>query len=371
MRIGVPKEIKDNEARVALAPSGAAALVKRGHAVTIEHSAGLGAGFRDADYVASGAELGDAAACWSSALVIKVKEPLPVEHAYFRGQIVFTYFHLAGADPGLTAALLATETTAVAYETVEDTHGRLPLLAPMSAVAGSMAPLVGSYYLAKFNGGRGTLLAELLGARYGKVTIAGDGVVGQHAARVAVGLGAQVVVLGRNHGRAAIERISADITYSFSDEPTLALHLEDSDLFIGATLIHGARTTHLVSAAMVKSMQPGAVIVDVSIDQGGCVATSRPTTHSDPVFVVHGVTHYCVTNMPGAYPRTSTFALTRATLPYIERIADGGLAAVLADAGFAKGINTYSGFVVYRPVAEALGMVPRYRDLASVADRAG
>jgi alanine dehydrogenase len=371
MRIGVPKEIKDNEARVALTPSGTAALVKEGHTVTLEQNAGAGAGFPDADYVAAGAVIGDAAACWSSALVLKVKEPLASEYPYFGGQIVFTYFHLAGADRALTAALLATETTAVAYETVEDTLGRLPLLAPMSAVAGSMAPLVGSYYLAKFNGGRGTLPSELLGMRYGKVTIAGDGVVGQHAARVALGLGAEVVVLGKNLGRAAIERISAEITYAFSDEPTLAVHLKDSDLFIGATLIPGARATHLVSESMVKSMPRGAVIVDVSIDQGGCVATSRPTTHSDPVYVVHGVTHYCVTNMPGAYPRTSTFALTRAPLAYIVRIADHGLAAVLADGGFAKGVNTCKGFVVYRPVAEALDLVSRYRDLADLAGRAG
>ena len=370
MRIGVPKEIKDSENRVALTPSGAAALVKRGHGVTIEQGAGVGAGFRDADYASSGALLGDAADCWSSALVVKVKEPLAAEYAYFSGQIVFTYFHLAGADPALTAALLATDTTAVAYETVEDTFGRLPLLAPMSAVAGSMAPLVGSYYLAKFNGGRGTLLGELLGTPYGKVTIAGDGVVGQHAARVAFGMGANVVVLGKNHGRAAIERISGKIAYAFSDEQTLAMHLSDSDLFIGATLIHGARATHLVSEAMVKTMQPGAVIVDVSIDQGGCVATSRPTTHSDPVFVMHGVTHYCVTNMPGAYPRTSTFALTRATLPYIERLADGGLSALLADPAFAKGVNIHEKNVVYRPVAEALGLMSNYRDLASFAKNA-
>ena len=365
MRIGVPKEIKDNENRVALTPSGAAALVKRGHEVTIERGAGIGAGFRDSEYAASGAVLGAAAACWRSALVVKVKEPLVAEYAYFHGQIVFTYFHLAGADPALTAALLATDTTAVAYETVEDAFGRLPLLAPMSAVAGSMAPLVGNYYLAKFNGGRGTLLSELLGTRYGNVTIVGDGVVGQHAARVAYGLGANVVVLGQNRGRAAIERISAEISYVLSDEQALALHVVDSDLLIGATLIHGARAKHLVSEAMVKTMQAGSVIVDVSIDQGGCVATSRPTTHSDPVFVVHGVTHYCVTNMPGAYPRTSTFALTRATLPYIERLADGGLATVLGDAGFAKGLNTYESSVVCRPVAEALDLMTHYRDLAS------
>ena len=365
MRIGVPKEIKDSEDRVALTPSGAAALVQRGHEVTIERGAGSGAGFRDSDYAASGAALGDAAACWSSALVVKVKEPLAAEYPNFRGQIVFTYFHLAGADPALTAALLATGTTAVAYETVEDAVGRLPLLAPMSAVAGSMAPLVGNYYLAKFNGGRGTLLGELLGTRYGKVTIVGDGVVGQHAARVAHGMGASVVVFGQDRGRAAIERISAEISYALSDDQELGEHVAESDLLIGATLIHGARATHLVSEAMVESMEPGSVIVDVSIDQGGCVATSRPTTHSDPVFVVHGVTHYCVTNMPGAYPRTSTLALTRATLPYVERLADGGLTGLLGDPGFAKGLNTYKDFIVCKPVAEALGLMARYRDLAS------
>jgi alanine dehydrogenase len=367
MRVGVPKEIKNNENRVALTPSGTAALAARGHEVTVEQGAGLGAGFRDADYAAAGATLGDAVECWSSALVVKVKEPLVGEYGYLRGQIVFTYFHLASVDPALTTALLASNTTAVAYETVEDDRGRLPLLAPMSAVAGTMAPIVGSYYLAKFNRGRGTLLGELLGKRYGKVTIAGDGVVGRHAARVAAAMGAQVVVLGHNHGRIEIERISAAITYALSEERAIALHLEDSDLFIGATLIRGARAPHVVSEAMVRRMQPGAVIVDVSIDQGGCVATSRPTTHSDPVFVAHGVTHYCVTNMPGAYPRTSTLALTDATLPYIERIADGGLAALLAESGLAKGVNVYKQFILCRPVAEALDLMSHYRDLANLA----
>jgi alanine dehydrogenase len=372
MRIGVPKEIKNNENRVGLTPSGAAALVRRGHEVFVEPGAGLGAGFADADYVAAGARLTDASACWENALVVKVKEPLESEYGYFGGQIVFTYFHLAGASPALTQALLASRTTAVAYETVEDAQSRLALLAPMSAVAGSMAPIVGSYYLAKFNQGRGTLLGELLGKSHGKVTIAGDGVVGQHAARVAAAMGARVVVLGRDHVRhQEIKRINPAIEYETSTEPALARHLPDSDLFIGAALIRGARTPHLVSEEMVRSMLPGSVIVDVSIDQGGCVATSRPTTHTDPVFVVHGVTHYCVTNMPGAYPRTATLALTDATLPYIERIAGGGRAALLADPGLAKGINTYAGFIVYRPVADALDLALRYRDLADLAGDAG
>jgi alanine dehydrogenase len=368
MQIGVPKETKVHENRVGLTPAGAAALIRRGHEVVVELGAGEQAGFLDSDYRAAGARLADAARCWDSELVVKVKEPIEGEHRYFRGQIVFAYFHLAGVSPALTEALLASRTTAVAYETVEDEHGRLPLLAPMSAVAGSIAPIVGSYYLAKFNGGRGLLLSEILGRRYGKVTIAGDGVVGQNAARVAAAMGARVVMLGLPPGRQAeIARINPAIEYEFSDQPTLARHLADTDLFIGATLIKGARASHLVSESMVKGMRPGSVIVDVSIDQGGCVATSRPTTHTDPIFVVHGVTHYCVTNMPGAYPRTATMALTQATLPCIERIADGGIPALLADAGLAKGINTFAGFITYRPVADALDLITRYRDIAAIA----
>jgi alanine dehydrogenase len=360
MRIGTPKETKDQEHRVGLTPAGAAALRAAGHAVVIERGAGRGAGFADADYVASGAELGSAAEAWACDLVVKVKEPLPAEYRYLRDQIVFTYFHLAGAPPALTAALLAADTTAIAYETVEDARGRLPLLAPMSAIAGAMAPLVGSYYLARFNGGRGTLLGTVLGRSEGRVAIVGDGVVGRHACDAASGLGASVTVLGRHAERAAeIERRSG-VRYLPATPRNLAEAVAGADLVIGAVLRSGARAPHVVTETMVASMAEGAVIVDVSIDQGGCVATSRPTSHSSPTFVAHGVTHYCVTNMPGAYPRTATVALTTATLPYALRLANGGLAAAAADDGLAKGINTHAGRIRCRAAAEALGQTDRY-----------
>jgi alanine dehydrogenase len=257
--------------------------------------------------------------------------------------------------------LLARGTTAIAYETVEDAAGRLPLLAPMSAVAGSMAPVMGSYYLAKFNGGRGMLIGDIFGRQYGKVAVIGDGVVGQHAAKVAGAMGGRVVMFGLRPERAeSLAHLAPNLDYVMSNEVNLRMHLPDTDLLIGAVLVEGARAQHVVSEAMVASMPEGSVIVDVSIDQGGCVETSRPTSHSDPVYVKHGVTHYCVTNMPGAYPRTSTFALTAATLPYAKRIANGGVEAVLADAGFARGVNTYRGKITCRPVAEALGKMDRY-----------
>jgi alanine dehydrogenase len=366
MRIGVPREIKDNENRVGLTPQGVAALRARGHEVVIERGAGLGCGFADADYAAAGATLADAAHTWDVDLVIKVKEPLEAEYARLRGQLVFTYFHLAGAPRALTESLLASRTTAIAYETVEDERGRLPLLAPMSAVAGAMAPLVGAYYLAKFAGGRGTLLGRVLGARHGKVVVVGDGVVGKHACEAASALGAAVVVFGLNPRRAAeFERAGAAIRYVASTPDNLLRELPDTDLLIGGVLRRGERAPHVVSESMVKRMPQGAVIVDVSIDQGGCVATSRPTSHSKPVFVAHGVTHYCVTNMPGAYPRTSTLALTEATLPYALALADAGLDAAARDAGLAKGVNTHRGYVTYRAVAEALGLTDRYSDLAA------
>ncbi len=364
MRVGVPREIKDNENRVAMTPDGVRTLVEAGHEVTVELEAGSGSGFSDADYLAAGAKIADVAAAWGTDLVLKVKEPEPAEYRYLGGQIVFTYFHLAGVDPGLTGALLAGRTMAVAYETVEDELGRLPLLAPMSAVAGSMAPLVGAWYLARFNGGRGTLPAEILGHGHGEVAIVGDGIVGRHAARVAGAMGARVAVFGQRAERAAeVERIAAGIEYVVSDTGQLEERLVRADMLIGATLVKGARAQHVVSEAMVEQMPEGSVIVDVSIDQGGCVETSRPTSHADPVFTKHGVTHYCVTNMPGAYPRTSTLSLTATTLPYIERLADGGAAAVLDDPLFAKGVNTCSGAVTYRPVAEALGLMERFREL--------
>lgn len=367
MRIGVPKEIKDNENRVGLTAEGVAELVRAGHEIGIEGGAGLGCGIADAEYEAAGAKLVDVASAWRSDLVVKVKEPTPPELARLRGQIVFTYLHLAGVAADLTEALLASGTTAIAYETVEDEEGRLPLLAPMSAVAGSMSPMIGSYYLARSNGGRGMLIGEILGRRYGKVVIVGDGVVGRHAARVAGAMGGEVVLFGRHPERArSLAGLAPDLEYVLSNEENLRRHLPDADLLIGAVLVEGAKAPHVVSAAMVAAMPEGAVIVDVSIDQGGCVETSRPTSHSEPVFVEKGVTHYCVTNMPGAYPRTSAFALTAATLPYVKRLAEGGVAAAIADPAFAKGVNTFEGRITCRPVAEALGMLDRYTPVDEV-----
>ncbi len=357
MQVGVPREIKDNENRVGLTPEGVAALVARGHEVVIETDAGAGCGFADAEYQSAGARIADAADAWRADLVIKVKEPLESEYGYLGPRILFTYLHLAGVTETLTRALLDAGTTAIAYETVEDADGRLPLLAPMSAVAGSMSTLVGSYYLAKFNQGRGMLIGEILGEPYGKVAVIGDGVVGRHAAKVAGAMGArEVVVFGRHPERAAgLAEFIPRLRYVQSTPDNIAAELSDTDLLVGAVLVEGARAPHVVTEAMVRSMPEGSVIVDVSIDQGGCIETSRPTSHSDPVYVAHGVTHYCVTNMPGAYPRTSTFALTDATLPYALRIAEGGIEAVLADPGFAKGINVRGGQVTCPAVAEALG----------------
>jgi alanine dehydrogenase len=367
MRIGIPKEIKNNESRVALTPRGAAVLRARGHEVTVERSAGAECGFPDDDYLGAGAALGAAADAWACDLVMKVKEPLEAEYALLRGQVVFSYFHLAGAPRALTDALLASRTTAIAYETVEDERGRLPLLAPMSAVAGAMAPVMGAYYLAKPHGGRGTLLGTVLGEPHGKVMIVGDGVVGRHSCNAAAALGAHVLVFGITPERAAeFERPGAAVRYVMSTPDALEQHVTDTDLLIGAVLRHGARAPHVVTEAMVRRMPQGSVIVDVSIDQGGCVATSRPTSHSAPVFVEHGVIHYCVTNMPGAYPRTSTLALTAATLPYAVRLADGGVAAAIRDPGFARGINTHRGRLVYRAIAEAFGLTDLFSQLGAV-----
>jgi alanine dehydrogenase len=365
MKIGVPKELKDHELRVALTPDGAAALAADGHEVVVERGAGAGCGFADADYAARGARLADTAAAWACDLVLKVKEPVEQEYGRFAGQLLFTYLHLAGAPPGLTEALLASGTTGIAYETVQDERGRLPLLAPMSAIAGSMAPLMGAYYLASSAGGRGTLLGTVLGERHGEVTIVGDGGVGKQACDVAAALGARVEVFGITPERAA-EFERPGVRYVLSTPTSIAARLPATDLLIGAVLNPGGRAPHVVTEPMVASMPRGAVIVDVSIDQGGCVATSRPTTHSNPTFVAHGVTHYCVTNMPGAYARTATVALTAATLPYVRRIAAGGFAAIAADPVLAKGVNTRVGYVTHAAVADALGMRGRYRALADV-----
>jgi alanine dehydrogenase len=368
MEIGVLKEIKVQEHRVALTPAGTRPLVEAGHRVRVETGAGLGSGFSDSEYRAAGADMVSAEQAWQSNLVLKVKEPLPSEYARLGRQIVFTYFHLAGVERSLTEALLARGTTAVAYETVEDAAGKLPLLAPMSAVAGNMAVTIGNQYLAKVNGGKGVLLGRVFGARSGNVVVLGDGVVGQHAARAADALGAEVHVAGLHPSRAAeLERAtSADVRFFLSEPAAISDHLSNADVVVGAVLLRGSRAPRIVTEAMVRAMQPGSVIVDVSIDQGGCVETSHPTSHADPVFVVHGVTHYCVANMPGAYPRTSTIALTEATLPYVLRLAEDGVEALRRDAGFAKGLSTFGGRVTSEAVASALGLTGSYSSFAAL-----
>ena len=364
MKIGVPKEIKANENRVALTPSGAKTLVEAGHSVLVQTGAGTGSGFPDEEYARAGAQLVSADASWETDLVVKVKEPLEQEYHCLGEQMVFTYFHLAGVSQTLTEALLEHRTTAIAYETVEDEQGKLPLLAPMSAVAGNMAVTMGNYHLAHFNNGKGVLLSRIFTQRYGKVVIIGDGVVGRHAARAADALGANVYLAGRHRERIPeLKReISTDLHFVLSEPDTIAAELRDADLVVGAVLRRGGRAPHIVSESMVRNMQPGSVIVDVSIDQGGCIETSRPTTHSAPVYQKHGVIHYCVANMPGAYPRLSTLALTNSTLPYALKLADSGLDALHADPAFARGVNTHAGSITCKAVAEALELMERYTE---------
>jgi len=364
--IGVPKETKDKENRVALNPEGAKQLSSHGHKVIVEKGAGLGSGFSDEEYAKAGAKIAGTADSWNADIVIKVKEPLENEYKFLKEQILFTYLHLAGVTKTLTDALLKSKTTAIAYETVEDGYHRLPLLAPMSAVAGNMAITVGSYYLAKFNNGKGMMLGEVLGKFYGKVAIVGDGVVGRHAAKTAYGIGADVYLFGRHEERMDLLRdaIGRRSHIMLSTPENIAQHVKDADLVVGAVLVAGAKAPWIVTEEMVKTMQPGSVVVDVSIDQGGCIETSRPTKHSDPIFVKHGVIHYCVTNMPGAYPRTSTIALTNATLPYLLKLANNGFKKAMEDdVGFAKGANTSKGFITYKPVADALNMNDKFREL--------
>ncbi|HLC74757.1 MAG TPA: alanine dehydrogenase [Candidatus Nanoarchaeia archaeon] len=369
MKIGIVKEIKEKENRVAATPEGVKQLTSAGNIVMVENDAGFNSGFSNEEYIKAGAQIVNTATAWGAELVIKVKEPLEQEYKFFReNQIIFTYFHLAGVTKTLTEALLRSKVTSIAYETVEDSNGKLPLLAPMSAVAGNMAVTIGSYYLAKFNNGRGMQLGTVLGKKYGKVAVIGDGVVGLHAARTAYGMGTHVVLFTRHKERfdSLKKEIGAELQCELSEPEKIAHHIRDADLVIGGVLLHGAKAPHAVTEAMVKTMQPGSVIVDVSIDQGGCIETSKPTSHTNPVFIKHGVTHYCVTNMPGAYPRTSTIALTHATLPYAVKLAKDGLAAAKADSGLAKGINTYKGFIACKPVAEALGMMKQYKEISSV-----
>jgi len=367
MRIGVAKEIKPDEYRVALTPAGALELINHGHEVAVETGAGSGSAFADDAYTRVGAEIVDVDDVWErSDLVLKVKEPIEEEYARLReGLILFTYLHIAADEP-LTRALIDSGISAVAYETVE--VGRtLPLLAPMSEVAGRLASQAGTYFLEKPLGGRGLLLGGVPGVAPGKVVIVGGGVVGYNAAIIALGLGAQVTILERSIDRMRHleEILSGRVTLLMSSSLQIASSVEDADLVIGAVLIPGALAPKLVTAEMIRGMKEGAVVVDVAIDQGGCFETSHATTHAEPVYVVDGVTHYCVANMPGAVPITSTKALTNATLPYVEAIANLGLReAVAADPALAKGVNVVDGRLTYEAVAEAHGLP--YTPLADV-----
>ena len=356
MIIGVPKEIKEQEYRVALLPSAAYQLIKRGHQVLVEANAGTGAGYPDADYQRAGAALADnhAAVFEKSELVVKVKEPLPAEYALLRpGQILFTYLHLA-ADLALTQALMRCGVTALAYETIE-VNRRLPLLEPMSEIAGRMSILVGGYFLAKHCGGSGVLLGGVPGVLPGRVVVLGGGTSGINAARMAQGLGADVTILEVDLERMRFLDITLHTAHTlYSNEAHLMELLPAVDLLIGAVLVPGARAPKLINRQMLRRMRPGSVLVDIAIDQGGCAETSRPTTHHTPVFVEEGVTHYCVANMPGAYARTATQALTNVTYRYIELLADSGLAeACERQPALLGGINIMGGKLTQKAVAEA------------------
>ncbi|MEA2903872.1 MAG: alanine dehydrogenase [Alphaproteobacteria bacterium] len=359
MLIGVPREIKDHEYRVGLVPSTVRELTAKGHQVLVETNAGIGAGLTDADYQAAGAEIGrDADVIFARAeMIVKVKEPLrPERKKLRRGQIIFTYLHLA-ADRALTDDLMAAGVIAIAYETVTSAQGSLPLLTPMSEVAGRMAPHVGARCLEKENGGRGVLLGGVPGVPPADVVILGGGVAGTHAAVISAGMGATVTVVDRNPE--ALRRISgqlgARVRTVFSTRDAVEATCRRADLVIGTVLVPGAAAPKLISADTVKAMKPGSVIVDVAIDQGGCAETSRPTSHSNPTYLVDEVVHYCVTNMPGAVARTSTFALNNVTLPFVLTLAEEGARRALGeDPHLRNGLNVYEGQVTHRAVAEAL-----------------
>ncbi|HUZ03518.1 MAG TPA: alanine dehydrogenase [Thermomicrobiaceae bacterium] len=361
MIIGVPKEIKDNENRVSTTPGGVHEYASRGHQVLVERSAGVGSGFSDEEYSQAGATIVPThdEVFARADMIIKVKEPIYPEYDLMRsGQILYTYLHLA-AEEQLTRVLMDRGVTAVAYETVQLDNGALPLLAPMSEVAGRMAPQVGAQYLTKTHGGRGLLLGGVAGVPGADVAVIGGGIVGTNAAEIALGMGANVTVLDINIERLRyLEQVLHGRFHTLaSSRHNLAEAVRNADLVVGGVLIPGARAPKLVTRDMVAAMRPGAVIVDVAIDQGGCIETCRPTTHSDPTFVEYGVTHYCVTNMPGAVPRTSTFALSNVTLPYGLKLADRGFeGAVAGDPALARGVNVFRGQITYASVAEALGV---------------
>jgi alanine dehydrogenase len=359
MLVGVPKEIKDSEFRVGLVPSTVRELAANGHHVLVEQNAGLGAGLTDADYQAAGAKIAaDADAVFGEAeLIVKVKEPLAVERKKLRpGQVLFTYLHLA-ADPAQAADLMASGAIAIAYETVTSPEGTLPLLTPMSEVAGRMAPHVGARCLEKENGGRGVLLGGVPGVPPADVVVIGGGVAGSHAALISVGMGATVTVVDRNPEalRRIARELGARVRTVFSTRDAIETVCRRADLVIGSVLIPGAAAPKLITAETVKAMKPGAVIVDIAIDQGGCAETSRPTSHSAPTYLVDEVVHYCVTNMPGAVSRTSTFALNNVTLPFVLALADKGYRRALGqDEHLRRGLNVHEGKITHRAVAGAL-----------------
>ena len=368
MRIGVAREIKPQEYRVALTPAGARELVQRGHEVLIEEGAGFGSAFPDADYQANGAKIVSVTEVWEGAeLLLKVKEPIASEYDRLReGLVLFTYLHIA-ADELLTRALVRSGITAVAYETVETDNRALPLLAPMSEVAGRLAAQAGAHYLERPRGGRGLLLGGVAGVAPGKVVVIGGGIVGYNAAVIALGLGAQVTILERSVDRMRHleEVLHGRVSLLMSSTLQIESSLADADVVIGAVLIPGAVAPKLVTREMIRAMKDGAVFCDVAIDQGGCAETSHATTHDDPVYEVDGVVHYCVANMPGAVPITSTKALTNVTLPYVEAIAEHGVReAVARDRALARGVNVVEGKIVYAAVAEAHGL--DYSPLADI-----
>lgn len=360
MRIGVAREIKPQEYRVALTPAGARELVQRGHEVLIEQGAGVGSAFPDADYQANGAKIASLDEVWEGAeLLLKVKEPIASEYGRLRENLVlFTYLHIANDEP-LTRVLIESGITAIAYETVETDNRALPLLAPMSEVAGRLAAQAGAHYLERPRGGRGLLLGGVAGVAPGKVVVIGGGIVGYSAAVIALGLGAQVTILERSVDRMRHleEVLHGRVSLLMSSTLQIECSVADADVVIGAVLIPGALAPKLVTREMIRGMKDGAVLCDVAIDQGGCAETSHATTHDDPVYEVDGVIHYCVANMPGAVPITSTKALTNVTLPYVEAIAEHGVReAVARDRALARGVNVIEGKVAYEAVAEAHGL---------------
>ncbi|MGF9963489.1 alanine dehydrogenase [Bacillus rhizoplanae] len=373
MRIGVPTEIKNNENRVAMTPAGVVHLIHNGHEVFVQKGAGLGSGFTDEAYVEAGATIVETAQeAWNQEMVMKVKEPIESEYGYFReGLILFTYLHLA-PEPELTKALIDNKVVAIAYETVQLDNRSLPLLAPMSEVAGRMSAQIGAQFLEKTKGGKGILLAGVPGVKRGKVTIIGGGQAGTNAAKIAVGLGADVTVIDLSPDRLRqLDDIFGNQVATLMSNPyNIAEAVKESDLVIGAVLIPGAKAPKLVTEEMIKSMEPGSVVVDIAIDQGGIFETTdRITTHDNPTYEKHGVVHYAVANMPGAVPRTSTLALTNVTVPYAVQIANKGYKkACLDNSALLKGINTLDGYVTFEAVAEAHGL--QYADAKELLEKA-